>query len=66
METILSKRRRFLLTLGLGSLGAVVTLMAGKQPGAPAAQAGRHPASPPGRGYQLSDHVKTYYRTTEI
>lgn len=59
------RRREFLLTASLGSIGAVAAAVATHSP--PAAEAA--PAAAPddaGRGYQLTDHVLRYYRSTRI
>ena len=59
-------RRNFLRALGSGSLAAVITLLSGR---ATAASAKDVPATEPKQscqGYQLSEHVRTYYRTTRL
>jgi hypothetical protein len=56
-------RRNFLLALGAGGAAtAVVAISVGKPAAVPAADA----AAPQGKGYQLSQHVRAYYRTTKI
>ena len=57
-----STRRNFLLAAGLG--GAVAAAATGGK-GAPA---GAQQASPqdPARGYRVTDHVRKYYKTTEV
>lgn len=56
-------RRQFLTTLGAGSAAAAAVL-ASRQGGdgrqAPAADKKQ------GRGYQLTEHVKNYYRTAQV
>jgi hypothetical protein len=62
----LATRRRFLLGAGVaGVAGAAASAAAVGQAVLPAAL----PAAPPdalARGYRESDHVRQYYRTTEI
>lgn len=56
------RRRSFLLTASLGSAGAVAAAMATRSP-----ITAEIPAVAPeakGSGYQSSDHVLHYYRTT--
>jgi hypothetical protein len=59
-----SKRRRFLLTLGLGSAGAAAAAAAA----APAAAVEAVMAAPdaPADGYRESAHVRDYYRTAKL
>ena len=56
------RRRSFLLTASLGSAGAVAAVVATRSPVALETP----PATPEakGSGYQISDHVLHYYRTT--
>lgn len=59
------RRRRFLLTASLGSAAAAVSVVAAHSPLAPE----EIPAAAPqakGDGYQLSEHILHYYRTTRI
>jgi hypothetical protein len=58
------KRRRFLLTLGLGGAGAAAAAVAA----VPAAAAGALTAAPvaPEGGYRESAHVRDYYRTAKL
>jgi hypothetical protein len=58
------KRRRFLLTLGLGGAGAAAAAVVA----APAAAAGVVTAEPvaPDSGYRESAHVRDYYRTAKL
>lgn len=65
MEKANTKRRNFMLTLGLGGLAAAAALLVGKesraaQPEEAALQA------PVKKGYRVSEHVKRYYRSTRI
>ena len=63
-----SKLSRRQLFAGAGTVGAVVAaanlLPGAVQESAPAPQAKQPPAR--GGGYQLSDHVKKYYKTTLV
>ncbi|MFN0160722.1 MAG: formate dehydrogenase [Burkholderiales bacterium] len=56
-------RRRFLLGAGTASVGAVATLAVATKSGLPEPKAA---AVKDGRGYQLTEHVRNYYRTTAI
>ena len=58
------KRRRFLLTLGLGGAGAAAATVAA----APAAAVEAFPAEPAAQdgGYRESAHVRDYYRTAKL
>ena len=57
-------RRRFLLGASVASVAAVATITSTRKPGAPVgvSKAG----IPPGRGYELTEHVRNYYRTTTV
>jgi hypothetical protein len=56
-------RRRFLLGAGTASASAVAAVaLSGKGVAPPTKQAAR----PAGRGYQLTEHVRNYYRTTAV
>jgi len=57
------RRRNFLLTASLGGAGVVAAGIATKAPLQPA-PAPAAPATDAARGYQVSDHVLHYYRTT--
>ena len=59
------QRRAFMLTLGLGGLAATAALVAGK-PAEAAEIVSDKTEKPAKKGYQASEHVKTYYRTTRI
>ncbi len=63
MQTTDNRRRRFLLALGLGGLGAATALVAGRQP---AAQPGQNVTPQAATGYRPSEHINTYYRTARI
>src|SRR3954451_23511301 len=61
------KRRGFLLSLGLGGAGAVAAAAAaiGAAAAAEPAQAGPSDGTEDG-GYQVTEHVRNYYRTTRL
>jgi hypothetical protein len=65
MKTIKpNHRRNFLLAAGLGGAGvAAAVVTAGKV--APKAAAAPPDAAAPS-GYRVSEHVKKYYKTTEV
>ena len=58
-----SSRRKFLATLGVGSAAAAAATVAraGSQP-----DQSSEPASPQGKGYQVTEHVRKYYRTAKF
>lgn len=60
-----ASRRQFLLGAGVGAAAAGAALLASQQGRTVEKVAQAEPAAAPakGDGYQLSDHVKTYYRT---
>ena len=59
----ISGRRNFLLALGAGGTATAAAVIAkGTKTVAPAPDAGKRKAG----GYQLSEHVRTYYRTAKI
>lgn len=66
MEMTNIKRRNFLLGLGLGGVGAAAMVLTGRRDAvveeAPAAAAAPQAV----KGYQLSEHVQTYYRKASI
>jgi len=55
-------RRNFLLAVAAGATGAASLAVRNSAPGAPPAA----PQQEAGRGYQLSAHVRKYYRTARI
>jgi hypothetical protein len=57
-------RRNFLLTLGLTGAGAAAVALIKQTPEQAAQVAGNEPAA--GRGYQETDHVRNYYKTTRV
>jgi hypothetical protein len=58
----ISSRRKFLATLGAGSAAAAAIAITrqGAKPDEPVA------AAPQGKGYQLTEHVRNYYRTAKV
>jgi len=58
-----SGRRNFMLALGAGGAATAAALIGA---GRPTANTAAKNAAPQGKGYQLSQHVRTYYRTTKI
>lgn len=58
------KRRNFLLSMGAGSAGAVVALAGGKAAESVGDKAAQGDAG--GKGYRVSDHVRSYYRTARV
>lgn len=59
------KRRKFLLSAGVGGAGAVAAVAGGSLLSAPPAE---KPATPPraASGYQATEHVRNYYRTARV
>jgi hypothetical protein len=67
MQTTDQQRRQFLRAVGLGGVGVVAALAGAvsKMPAEnPAAVAEAEPAAV--NGYQASEHVQKYYRTTKV
>jgi hypothetical protein len=66
MKTTDQQRRQFLLAVGLGGVGAVAALAGvSKEPAEKAAAVAEvEPAAV--NGYQASEHVQKYYRTTKV
>jgi hypothetical protein len=62
----LSRRTLFAGAGTVGALAAAVSLMPGATPEAPPEAAAPRPAPERGGGYALTDHVKHYYKTTQI
>lgn len=58
------RRRGFLLALGAGGAGAAA--LAARSLSGVAAQDDSASAADEGKGYQVTDHVKRYYRTAKI
>ena len=57
-----ASRRKFLATLGVGGAAAAVALT--RQAAEPVVKS--EAVTPQGKGYQLTDHVRNYYRTTKV
>lgn len=64
-DTTSLQRRDFMLTLGLGTMAGAAAMLSGK-PADVAAAVAEIETKPAKKGYQASEHVKTYYRTTRI
>ena len=58
-----SSRRKFLATLGVG--GAAAATVAISRQGAEPERA-VETAAPQGKGYQVTEHVRNYYRTAKV
>ena len=58
-------RRQFLFGAGAASVAAVATLVVSSPPIAYRASAGKTKVEA-GGGYQLTEHVRNYYRTTAV
>ncbi len=61
-----SNRRKFLLAASLGGAGAAAAIVAG---GARSPREGEASADAPAArasGYRLTEHVRKYYKTTEV
>jgi len=58
-----SQRRNFLLALGAGGAGAAIVAARSLSGGSVAPDAA---ATPAGKGYAVTDHVRRYYRTAKI
>ena len=56
-------RRKFLTTLGAGGVAAAAVAIT-KMP-VPERRV-EQPPTPHGKGYQLSEHVRNYYRTAKV
>jgi TAT (twin-arginine translocation) pathway signal sequence len=55
-------RRTFLLAAGAGGAAATAAIVANKSPG----PAQKQKSIPQSKGYQLTEHVQNYYRTTKV
>ena len=60
-----SRRRQFLFGAGAASVAAAATVVATKPPTA-VRKAAAKGKSETGSGYQLTEHVRNYYRTTAV
>jgi hypothetical protein len=58
-----SSRRNFLLAVGAGSVAAAAAVVTGGSPQSPASLANHKTR---GESYRLTEHVRNYYRTTQI
>ena len=58
-----SSRRKFLATLGAG--GAAAATVAITRPGTQPERAA-DAVAPQGKGYQVTEHVRNYYRTAKV
>jgi hypothetical protein len=58
-------RRNFLLALGAGGAGVAVVAAYSLGAGSAKPRPAQEP-SPDGKGYELTDHVRRYYRTAKI
>lgn len=64
-KTPIGNRRQFLLGAGATSVAAAAAVVATVKPGAiPKADAKSKVQG--GRGYELTEHVRNYYRTTAV
>jgi len=61
-----SSRRKFLATLGVGGAAAAAAAAALTQQGGKPGPSIAQTTAPLGKGYQLTDHVRNYYRTTKV
>ena len=59
-----SGRRKFLAALGVGGAAAAAAVIT--QPGDRADSTSEKTAVPQGKGYQLTEHVRNYYRTAKV
>ncbi|HXZ95705.1 MAG TPA: twin-arginine translocation signal domain-containing protein [Burkholderiales bacterium] len=57
-------RRNFLLAVGAGGAGAAATMLAKSVP--QAETKGELGDDAKGAGYHVSEHIRNYYRTTEV
>ena len=58
-----SSRRKFLATLGVGG-AAAATVALTRRAAEPAAKGAT--VAPQGKGYQVTEHVRNYYRTAKV
>ena len=59
----ISSRRKFLATLGVGGAAAAAVAL-NRQPPEPALKS--EVPAPQGKGYQVTEHVRNYYRTAKV
>jgi hypothetical protein len=64
MDKTSAKRRKFMMALGLGGAAAATAALTGKgeqaEKGVTAGEKGQS------KGYQLTEHVRDYYRTCRV
>ena len=58
-----SSRRKFLATLGVGGAAAAAVAL-NRQAAEPSTKS--EVAAPQGKGYQVTEHVRNYYRTAKV
>lgn len=63
-KTIQPNRRKFLLAAGASSAGVAAAVVAGTRK--PEVKAQATPGAAQASGYQASEHVLKYYKTTEV
>lgn len=61
-----SRRTFFFGAATAGAAAVAATALPGVQPAAPVAESVKRTPPEKGGGYQLSEHVKHYYRTTSL
>ncbi|HTP95307.1 MAG TPA: twin-arginine translocation signal domain-containing protein [Burkholderiales bacterium] len=64
MSTNKTNRRKFMAALGLGGVAAAGTLLT--RQGTPEQQASASKDKAGSGGYRLTEHVRKYYRTTQV
>ena len=57
-------RRNFLLTVGVSGAAATAAAIVAKQPGTTNLEQSQDKRAT--RGYQVSEHINNYYRTTKV
>ena len=62
MKTNARSRRNFLLAAGLGGVGTVAAVTAGRKTKAGEKKVAAEESS----GYRVSEHILKYYKTTEV
>jgi len=66
MKNTDTKRRKFIVALGLGGLGAAAALLGQQRRKTAEAALPQASAPQPSQGYHVSEHVETYYRKARI
>jgi len=64
MDKSKRSRRNFLVTIGAGSAAAVAAVAA--KTAAPVTEQAAKTAGTKSTGYQVTEHVRKYYRTTQV